>query len=63
MTISLKKIILAVLVLCSVSAMAAVDELTPKHEMRSAWVATVWRLDWTQSTTTGSESSINTQKA
>ena len=63
MTISLKKILLAVMVLCGVSAMAAVDELTPKLEMRSAWVATVWRLDWPQSTTTGSESSINNQKA
>ncbi len=63
MTISLKKIILAVLMLCGVSVMAGVNELTPKYEMRSAWVATVWRLDWPQTTTTGSESSINTQKA
>ena len=49
--------------LCGVSVMAGVNELTPKYEMRSAWVATVWRRAWPQTTTTGSESSINTQKA
>lgn len=30
-------------------AAAGVDTVTPKHEMRSAWVATVWALDWPSS--------------
>lgn len=36
-----------------------------KREMRSSWVATVWRLDWPPSviTQTGNETQINRQKA
>lgn len=48
-------------------AFAAVKGDTPqKREMRSAWVATVWRIDWPPSviSQTGSESQIkNQQKA
>ncbi|MGM9804330.1 MAG: family 10 glycosylhydrolase [Muribaculaceae bacterium] len=54
---------LAALMLATSSAYGQVDVKTPKHEMRSAWVATVWGIDWPLSTTSGSESSINTQKA
>lgn len=43
-------------------ATAQIDELTPKLEMRSAWVATVWRLDWPSTISTGSEATINAQK-
>ena len=37
---------------------------TPKHEMRAAWVATVWQLDWptTTITTTGNETQIAAQQ-
>lgn len=36
----------------------------PKREMRSAWVATVWQLDWPQTTisSTGNETQIEAQK-
>ena len=50
--------------LFSVPAIKAADEPV-KREMRSAWVATVWRLDWPENViyTTGSSSEINKQKA
>ncbi|WP_321436090.1 family 10 glycosylhydrolase [uncultured Bacteroides sp.] len=37
---------------------------SPKREMRSAWLATVWQLDWPKSqiSTTGNELQINAQK-
>lgn len=37
---------------------------SPKREMRSAWIATVWQLDWPKSTisVTGDEQQINAQK-
>ncbi len=37
---------------------------TPKRELRSAWVATVWALDWPSTTisSTGNEAQINKQK-
>lgn len=46
----------------SISAPAA--DAPVKREMRSAWVATVWRLDWPQNTvsSTGNESQISRQK-
>ena len=63
----MKKILqtsLVLLVLLSAfgTVKAQVDVITPKREMRSAWVATVWGIDWPLSTTDGSESSISTQK-
>lgn len=40
------------------------EDTTPSREMRSAWVATVWRLDWPQTviTETGNTTQINKQK-
>ena len=42
----------------------AADLLKPKREMRSAWVATVWKLDWPQTviSETGNKSQIDRQK-
>ena len=42
----------------------AADALKPKREMRSAWVATVWQLDWPQNTITetGNKTQIDRQK-
>ncbi len=54
---------LAALALLPAVTMRGAD--TPqKHEMRSAWVATVWRLDWpsTVITSTGNENQITRQK-
>lgn len=54
---------LAALVACSTQLSATVYS-TPKQEMRSAWVATVWRLDWPQTviTSTGNTAQIEAQK-
>lgn len=43
---------------------ALAQDLPQKREMRSAWVATVWRLDWPQNviSSTGNESQIASQK-
>lgn len=46
----------------SVKIASAVDIITPKLEMRSAWVATVWGLDWPKTESTGSEATITKQK-
>lgn len=54
------------LLLLSIIAPALKAADTPvKREMRSSWVATVWRLDWPPSviTSTGDETQINRQKA
>lgn len=42
----------------------AADAVMPKREMRSAWVATVWQLDWPQTSIskTGDAAQINRQK-
>lgn len=50
--------------LFSVPAVNAADAPV-KREMRSAWVATVWRLDWPDNvvSSTGNSSQINQQKA
>lgn len=68
MKLTTKNIIAAALfaatVFSSAPAVNAAD--TPvKREMRSAWVATVWRLDWPDNvvTETGNETQINRQKA
>lgn len=47
---------------CAPAAQAA--DTPQKHEMRSAWVATVWRLDWPSTTIskTGNTTQINKQK-
>ena len=54
---------LAAILACSTQLSATVYS-TPKHEMRSAWVATVWRLDWPQTviTKTGNTTQIEAQK-
>lgn len=60
----LKTALTVALGLSAWTAIHAAD--TPvKRETRSAWVATVWRLDWPNSviTSTGNESQINSQKA
>ena len=50
--------------LLAVPALKAADAPV-KREMRSAWVATVWRLDWPDNvvSSTGNSSQINQQKA
>lgn len=47
-----------------ISPLAKAADTPVKREMRSSWVATVWRLDWPPSviTTTGDETQINRQK-
>ena len=42
----------------------SVSAEAPKREMRSAWVATVWQLDWPQTTisSTGNETQVEAQK-
>ena len=51
-------------ILCATPATMAADAPV-KREMRSAWVATVWRLDWPDNviSSTGSTTQINQQKA
>ena len=51
-------------ILCATPATMAADAQV-KREMRSAWVATVWRLDWPDNviSSTGSTTQINQQKA
>ncbi|MFI3239596.1 MAG: family 10 glycosylhydrolase [Bacteroidales bacterium] len=59
------KLILAVMMISSFAVTAKADDyLTPKREMRSAWVATVWSLDWptTKVTSTGNETQIAAQQ-
>lgn len=60
------KLILAVMLISSFAfTVKADDYLTPKREMRSAWVATVWSLDWptTKVTSTGNTTQIAAQQA
>lgn len=54
---------LAILIAGVIPSYAA-DLLKPKREMRSAWVATVWKLDWPQTviSETGNKSQIDRQK-
>lgn len=65
----MKKLIFPVLLFCTFlcfsQTVKATDVLMPKREMRSAWVATVYRLDWPQTviTSTGNTTQINKQKA
>ena len=55
-------LVLLLLATSGTAKAAVVDAITPKREMRSAWVATVWGIDWPQSTSNGTASSIQTQK-
>lgn len=59
----MKKI--SVLVLLLANIFFAVAQSTPKREMRSAWLATVYRLDWPNNAiqSTGHVAGINMQKA
>lgn len=52
----------ALLLLCGFSVQA--QTTPPQREMRSTWVATVWRLDWPQTviSSTGNQDQINKQK-
>ncbi len=54
---------LIAMLLTAIAAQAATYG-TPKRELRSAWVATVWALDWPNTTisSTGNETQINKQK-
>lgn len=59
------KCVLGMAILLGMPAqMSAAVYATPKQEMRSAWVATVWSLDWpsTKITKTGNASQIAAQK-
>ena len=55
---------MAVMLALPVQMSATTIYSTPKQEMRSAWVATVWRLDWPQTviTETGNAKQIAAQK-
>lgn len=59
----IKSIAMAVVIMATASVMYAADA-PQKSEMRSAWVATVWQLDWPSNvvSSTGNTSQINTQK-
>ena len=61
---SLLKSLFAITAILSLSASLFAADAPVKREMRSAWVATVWRLDWPPSTIseTGNESQIKRQK-
>ncbi len=64
MNISLRRTFLAALsALIGISSLIAAEQPV-KREMRSAWVATVWRIDWPDNliSQTGNESQINAQK-
>ncbi len=52
------------ILLCTGIISKASAQDAPAREMRSAWVATVWRLDWPQTliSSTGNETQINKQK-
>lgn len=54
----------AVCFLATMAFQLSAADAPVKREMRSAWVATVWRLDWPDNviTTTGNETQINRQK-
>lgn len=54
-----KLFLVALVVTLTASRAMGVDVVTPKLEMRSAWVATVWALDWPSSM----GSSMEAQKA
>lgn len=56
---------LAALAITATSGQALATDAPVKREMRSAWVATVWQLDWpsTTVTETGNELQISQQKA
>lgn len=64
----MKKALLSLLlffILCPWAAVKAQDQpVPPAREMRSTWVATVWRLDWPRTvlTSTGNQSQITRQK-
>lgn len=59
-------LLLTLLLMFASSAVAqeTAKDLPQKREMRSAWVATVWQLDWPQTiiSATGNESQISSQK-
>lgn len=64
MKLSISKLL--AVTLCSIIAMGAVAATytAPKREMRSAWVATVWGLDWPKTTisSTGNTTQVAAQK-
>lgn len=59
----IKKLLIAALTIGGIAPVFAADA-PQKREMRSAWVATVWRLDWPQNTitSTGNQTQIDRQK-
>lgn len=58
----MKKIQITLLLIANILFLAA--QSSPKREMRSGWLATVWKIDWPSATisTTGNTASINSQK-
>lgn len=60
--VALASVFVAGMMAASIAVPAA--DAPVKREMRSAWVATVWRLDWPQTvvSSTGNESQITRQK-
>lgn len=54
-------LLIALMAICLTSV---AQDVAPKREMRSAWVATVWRLDWPQTliTSSGNAAQIAAQK-
>ena len=63
MKITVKTLVMLLAALIAAPAIAQ-NVSVPQREMRSAWVATVWRLDWpiTVVSSTGNERQINKQK-
>ena len=51
MRLSIKSIFVFAMLLFAAKSASAVDVVTPKLEMRSAWVATVWGIDWPKGST------------
>lgn len=51
-------------ILLMLISIATISAQNPKREMRAAWLATVWGIDWPNSkvTSTGNQSEINSQK-
>lgn len=57
----LKSVLVALLAVSGLSVWAA-ESTTMKHEMRSTWLTTVWRIDWPTTVSDGSEAKIAAQK-
>ena len=65
MKLKVTQCLAAIAFIAATSLQLSAADAPVKREMRSAWVATVWRLDWPDNviSVTGDESQINRQKA